>query len=133
MVMILGIGIDVIEVRRIRAALENRRTGARFRARVFTDGEIGYCSRRRNGHESFAARFAAKEATMKALGHGFGQGIGWRDIEVVRSDGPPSVRLSGAARKYADALGVQRVHLSLTHTAELAVAYVIAEGTARES
>jgi holo-[acyl-carrier protein] synthase len=131
--MILGIGIDAIEVARIRAALDNKRTGARFRERVFTEEEIAYCSRRRNGHESFAARFAAKEATMKALGHGFGQGIGWREIEVVRGDGPPAVRLSGAARKYADALGVRRVHLSLTHTADLAIAYVIAEGAARES
>jgi len=128
--MILGIGIDVVEVARIRAALANPRTGARFRARVFTEEEIGYCSRRRNGHQSFAARFAAKEATMKALGHGFGQGIGWREIEVVRGDGAPSVRLYGAAQKYADALGVGRIHLSLTHTAELAIAYVIAEGTA---
>jgi holo-[acyl-carrier protein] synthase len=125
--MILGIGVDVIEVARIRAALENQRTGARFRARVFTEEEISYCSRRRTGHQSFAARFAAKEATMKALGHGFGQGIGWREIEVVRSDGPPTVRLSGAAQKFADALGVRRVHLSLTHTAHLAIAYVIAE------
>jgi holo-[acyl-carrier protein] synthase len=131
--MILGIGIDAIEVARIRAALDNKRTGARFRERVFTEEEIAYCSRRRNGHESFAARFAAKEATMKALGHGFGQGIGWREIEVVRGDGPPAVRLSGAARKYADALGVRRVHLSLTHTADLAIAYVIAEGAARGS
>jgi holo-[acyl-carrier protein] synthase len=131
--MIVGIGIDVIEVGRIRAALENPRTGARFRARVFTGEEIGYCSRRRNGHESFAARFAAKEATMKALGHGFGQGIGWREIEVVRGDGAPTVRLYGAAQKYADALGVRRVHLSLTHTADLAIAYVIAEGIPRQS
>jgi holo-[acyl-carrier protein] synthase len=131
--MILGIGIDIIEVARIRAALENPRTGTRFRARVFTDEEVAYCRRRRNGHESFAARFAAKEATMKALGHGFGQGIGWREIEVVRGDGAPTVRLYGAARRYADALGVRRLHLSLTHTAELAMACVIAEGVARES
>jgi holo-[acyl-carrier protein] synthase len=70
---------------------------------------------------------------MKALGHGFGQGIGWREIEVVRGDGAPTVRLYGAAQKYADALGVHRMHLSLTHTSDLATAYVIAEGTARES
>jgi holo-[acyl-carrier protein] synthase len=128
--MILGIGIDIVEVARIRAALVNPRTGGRFRERVFTETEIAYCSRRRNGHESFAARFAAKEATMKALGHGFGQGIGWREIEVVRGDGAPSVRLYGGAQQYADALGVRRVHLSLTHTADLAIAYVIAEGRA---
>ena len=126
--MIVGVGIDVVEVDRIRAALENPRTGGRFRARIYTEGEIAYCIPRRNRHESFAARFAAKEAMMKALGCGFGQGIGWREIEVVRGDSAPSVRLSGAAQRYADAQGIRRVHLSLTHTAKVAVAYVIAEG-----
>ena len=125
--MILGIGVDIIEVARIRAALENPRTGARFRARVFTDEEVAYCRRRRNEYESFAARFAGKEATMKALGCGFGQGIAWRDIGVTRGDGAPSVRLYGTAQKLAQTLGVRRLHLSLTHTAELAVAYVVAE------
>lgn len=125
--MILGVGVDIIEVARIRAALENPRTGLRFRSRVFTDEEIAYCGRRRNGHESFAARFAAKEAMMKALGSGFGQGISWREIEVVRAAAAPTIRLSGAALGYAEALGVQRIHLSLTHTADVAIAYVVAE------
>ena len=125
--MILGIGVDIIEVARIRAALDNARTGARFQARVFTEQEAAYCRRRHNAAESFAARFAAKEATMKALGRGFGQGIAWREIEVARGDGAPAVRLSGGAQAYAKELGIRRIHLSLSHTADLAIAYVIAE------
>ena len=121
--MILGIGVDLAEVARIRAALENPRTGERFRARVFTAEEIAYCAKRRNGHESFAARFAAKEAMMKALGRAFG----WREIEVVRGKGAPSIRLHGRAAARADELGVRHIHLSLSHTAELAIAYVIVE------
>ena len=121
--MILGVGVDIVEVERIRAALENARTGARFRDRVFTPDEVAYCSRRRNGHESFAARFAAKEAVMKGLGRAFG----WREIEVTRSDGPPAVRLHGRADTRARELGINRFHLSLSHTAKLAIAYVVAE------
>lgn len=121
--MTLGVGVDIIEVGRIRAALEHPRTGERFRARVFTPVEVAYCARRRNAHESFAARFAAKEAMMKALGRAFG----WREIEVTRGNGPPTIRLHGRAQARAEALGVRRIHLSLSHTAELAIAYVIAE------
>ena len=115
--MILGTGVDITEVPRIRAAVENPRTGARFQARVFTDGEIAYCAKRRNGHESFAARFAAKEAMMKALGRAFG----WREIEVVRGKGAPTIQLTGRARAHADKLGIRRIHLSLSHTTELAL------------
>jgi len=121
--MILGIGVDISEVSRIRAAVEHPRTGERFRARVFTEDEIAYCARRRNGHESFAARFAAKEAMMKALGRAYG----WREIEVVRGKGAPSIRLHGRAAARAAAIGIRHIHLSLSHTAELAIAYVIAE------
>ena len=125
--MIIGIGIDVIEVERILRAIDHPEWGERFRARVYTPGEIAYCTKRRRYGESFAARFAAKEATMKALGRGFGGGIGWREIEVVRGSGRPTIVLNGAALERARALGVDRWHLSLTHTAETAVAYVIAE------
>ena len=125
--MILGIGVDIVEVARIRAALDNPRTGERFRARVFTPAEAAYCTARRNAHESFAARFAAKEATMKALGQGFTDGIGWRDIEVGRTDGPPTVQLYGRARLRAEALDIRAISVSLSHTAELAIAYVVAE------
>jgi len=121
--MILGIGVDIIDVGRIQSALAHRRTGERFRARVFTDEEVAYCSRRRNAAESFAARFAAKEAMMKALGRAHG----WREIEVIRGKGAPTVRLHGRAQQHAAALGMERIHLSLSHTATLAIAYVVAE------
>ncbi len=121
--MIIGVGVDITEVARIRAALSHPRTGERFRHRVFTPDEIAYCVRRRNAHESFAARFAAKEAVMKALG----RLLGWREIEVVRSGGPPGVRLHGRAAERAAIQGIRHLHLSLSHTAELAVAYVVAE------
>lgn len=121
--MILGVGVDIIEIERIAAALGRPRTGARFRMRVFTAEEIAYCSRRRNAAESFAARFAAKEAMMKALGRAYA----WREIEVRRASGPPTLRLYGRAQERAAALGVHHLHLSLSHTAALAIAYVIAE------
>jgi holo-[acyl-carrier protein] synthase len=122
--MIHGVGVDITEVARIRTALDNPRTGERFRARVFTAEEIAYCAQRRNGHESFAARFAAKEAMMKALGQAFG----WREIEVVRGTGAPTLRLHGRAAAHAAAIGIRRLHLSLSHTTALAIAYVVAEG-----
>ena len=121
--MIIGIGVDIVEIERIRLALENPKTGERFRERVFTADEIAYCSRRRFGHESYAARFAAKEAMIKVLG----EAVGWREIEVARTTDPPELRLHGRARARADALGIGRVFLSLSHTAELAIAYVVAE------
>jgi len=121
--MVLGIGVDIIEVARIHAALDNPRTGERFRARVFTADEIAYCQRRRNGHESYAARFAAKEAMMKALGRAYG----WREIEVIRGKGAPSIRLHGRAATRAAELGITRIHLALSHTAGMAIANVVAE------
>lgn len=121
--MIVGIGVDIVDVERIRAALENPRTGNRFRERVFTVEEAAYCSPRRNAYESYAARFAAKEAMMKALG----RACGWQDIEVVRANGPPRIHLYGRASAYAEALAVRRISLSLSHTDRLAIAYVIAE------
>jgi holo-[acyl-carrier protein] synthase len=127
--MIIGIGLDLMEVGRIARALAHPTRGARFRARVFTAGEIEYCERRqRSAAQSYAARFAAKEAVMKALGRGFGGGIGWREIEVVRGRGAPRVVLTGLAARVAAERGIRRLHVSLTHTAESAMAYVIAEG-----
>ena len=127
--MIVAIGTDLAEVERIRAALENSQTGPRFRDRVFTAGEQAYCERRRGKYESYAARFAAKEAVMKALGRGWGQQVGWQDIEVVRRRGTrPEIVLHGKAREYAASLGILRFHLALTHTATLAQAQVVAEG-----
>lgn len=126
--MIVGIGNDLAEVERIQRALEGPRTGQRFRERVFTEGEQRYCERRRRKYESYAARFAAKEAVMKALGTGWGRNIGWRDIEVFRHRGSrPEIILHGKAMEYAKTLGITRFHLTLTHTAEYAEAQVIAE------
>lgn len=126
---IVGTGIDVAEIARVRAAIEDPQTGTRFKARVFTPGEQAYCEARGAGSaESYAARFAAKEAMMKALGHGWGARIGWLDIEVVREDdGRPTIRLHGKGASTAAAVGVTRVHLALTHTRELAVAQVVLE------
>ncbi len=127
--MIIGIGVDLAEVDRIRGALERAETGTRFRARVFTPGEQAYCERRRRKYESYAARFAAKEATMKALGRGWSREVGWTDIEVYRERGSrPTIRLHGKAAAYADKLGIRRIALALTHTAETAMAQVVAEG-----
>jgi len=127
---IVGTGIDAIEVVRMRAALEHPRTGPRFRVRVFTPGEQAYCERRGTSrYQSYAARFAAKEATMKALGVGWGRNASWLEIEVVREpDGRPEVVLTGSAAAYAARTGVARLHLALTHTAGLALAQVTAEG-----
>jgi holo-[acyl-carrier protein] synthase len=127
--MIIGIGIDIVDVERMRRAVDDPKTGQRFRTRVFTAAEIAYCERRRHGYaESFAVRFAAKEAVMKALGQGLGDGIGFREIEVVREHGAPTLRVTGTAATRAAALGITRWHLSLTHTATTAMAYVVAEG-----
>ncbi len=130
MAEIVGTGIDLIEVERVRAALERPATGARFRARVFTEREIAYCESRGLGRfQSYAARFAAKEAAMKALGTGWSRQVGWRDIEVIRERGrPPGIALWGKAAELARRRKVTRFHLSLTHTALGAIAHVIAEG-----
>ena len=129
MTSIVGTGIDVAEVARVRAALEDPQTGARFKARVFTAGEQKYCEARGVGrYQSYAARFAAKEAMMKALGYGWGRHIGWLDIEVAReSDGRPTVRLHGKGAASAASAGVSRVHVALTHTREIAIAQVVVE------
>ena len=127
--MIFGIGIDLAEVDRVRAALERPRTGGRFRERVFTPGEQVYCERRGKAkYQSYAARFAAKEATMKSLGRGWGRAVGWCDVEVVRQPGSrPEIVLHGKAKAYAAGHSIRRFHLALTHTAAVAEAQVIAE------
>jgi len=127
---ILGTGIDTIEVARVQRALERPVTGSRFRARVFTDREVAYCeSRGKARYQSYAARFAAKEAAMKALGTGWNRNVGWHEIEVTRERGrAPQIALSGKAAEFAKRRRVKRLHLSLTHSAEQAIAHVIAEG-----
>ena len=127
---ILGTGVDMIEVERVERALTRPRTGARFRARVFTEREVTYCeSRGLPRYQSYAARFAAKEAAMKAMGTGWNRNVGWREIEVVRERGrPPTIVLSGKAAEYARRANIAAFHLSITHTAATALAHVIAEG-----
>jgi holo-[acyl-carrier protein] synthase len=126
--MIIGIGVDLAEVDRIRDALERPTTGERFRSRVFTPGEQAYCERRRGKYESYAARFAAKEAMMKALGRGWSREVSWTEIEITReSGGRPMIRLHGRTAAYAGRLGIRRISLALTHTADTAMAEVIAE------
>ena len=124
--MIVGVGIDVIEVARLEAAL--RRHGAHFVDRVFRDAERAACERRADRVLALAARFAAKEACLKALGTGWAEGLGFRDIEI-RRDGhePPRLVLHGEAARRADALGVTRSHVSLTHQPGLAAAVVVLE------
>ncbi|MBS1814488.1 MAG: holo-ACP synthase [Acidobacteria bacterium] len=125
--MIIGIGTDLVEIARVREALE--RFGARFEQKVFTEKEIAYCrSKHKGAAESFAARFAAKEAAAKALGTGISRGISWREIEVIRSRGSrPELVFHGRAEERATMLGAQKSHLSLTHGRESAMAIVILE------
>ena len=124
--MIVGTGIDIAEVPRIRQSIE--RFGARFLERVFTAGEIRYCDSKANRFERYAARFAAKEAALKALGTGWNHGVRWRDCEVTRlPGGRPTIAFHGKAAEFAAKLGVKNAALSLTHTVEQAVAQVILE------
>ena len=125
--MILGLGVDIAEVSRIKAAVE--RYGERFLNRVFTSEEIAYCRSRRNSCERFAARFAAKEAAMKALGTGLRRGITWRNMEVAnQKGGKPSLQLSGRALEVFQGMGGVQIVLSITHTRTIALAEVMIEG-----
>jgi len=124
--VIVGMGIDIAEVGRIKGAIE--RHGEVFLRRLFTAKEREYCERFKNRYERYAGRFAVKEAAMKALGTGWSRGVRWVDIEVVRQKGGrPTVALAGEARKIAERLGVKNIALSITHTAEQAYAQVIFE------
>jgi holo-[acyl-carrier protein] synthase len=124
--MIVGSGIDLAEIGRIQQSID--RYGSRFLNRIFTAAEQAYCLRKRNSAESFAARFAAKEAGAKALGTGISQGVSWLEIEVVREHGGrPTLQLYGRAAQFAERLGVAHVALSITHTADLAMASVVLE------
>ena len=123
---ILGLGFDATDIPRIGAAFE--RYGERFLRRVFTEGEIAYCTRRRNPVPHLAGRFAAKEAAMKALGTGHSRGVLWRDIEVFRTFGPPQLRLHGGAARRFEAMGGRSSLLTITHTDDLAMAQVMILG-----
>src|SRR6201993_3831425 len=124
--MILGTGIDLAEVDRIRAAI--MRYGRRFIERVYTPAEIAYVERKVNRYERYAARFAAKEAGMKAIGTGWKRGVRWQDFEVRNlPSGRPTLQFHGVAAQIAGSLGVRNIALSLTHTAEQGMAIVILE------
>jgi holo-[acyl-carrier protein] synthase len=125
--MVIGVGTDLIEIARIEQSI--RRFGERFLRRVYTQREIDYCRRKKNAAESFAARFAAKEAGAKALGTGISRGVNWLELEIAREpSGKPSLQLSGRAAERARALGVTHTSLSLTHSREVALAVVVMEG-----
>jgi len=124
--LIVGLGVDIAEVPRIKAAIE--RHGEPFLRRIFTPSEVEYCERFKNKFERYAGRFAAKEATMKALGTGWNRGVRWVDLEVVREpSGRPTIALAGEAAKIAARLGVKRISLSITHSEAHALAEVIFE------
>jgi holo-[acyl-carrier protein] synthase len=120
---IIGLGLDATEIDRVAQAID--RYGERFMRRVFTDGEMAYCRAKRDAAPSFAARFAAKEAAMKALGTGVSRGVFWRGIEVIRRGGPPQLRFHGGAADRFTSLGATRSLLTLTHSQTLAIAHVI--------
>lgn len=123
---VLGIGLDATEIHRVAEVFE--RYGERFLRRVFTDGEIAYCTRRRNPVPHLAGRFAAKEAAMKALGTGHSRGVLWKDIEIVRGGGPPRLELHGGAERRARSMSVRRSLLTITHSDTLALAQVMLIG-----
>ena len=126
--MILGVGTDLIEIDRIERSIEQ--FGDRFLNRIFTPEEIAYCQlKKKHAAESFAARFAAKEAGAKALSTGISRGVAWKEIEVRRRPGErPTLHFSGRALNRAERMGVTSLSLSLTHSRDQALAVVIAEG-----
>ncbi|MGH9708995.1 MAG: holo-ACP synthase [Candidatus Acidiferrales bacterium] len=124
--MIVGLGVDIAEIDRLEKAMT--RHGRAFLERVFTPAEIQYCERHKKKFERYAARFAAKEAAMKALGTGWRKGVRWRDIEVKNEPGgKPVLNLHGKAGEHAVRLGANRFALSITHSGNLAFAQVILE------
>jgi holo-[acyl-carrier protein] synthase len=124
--MIVAIGIDLVEIDRIEEVFKRR--GDRFRDRIFTEQEVSYCEGRSSRLASYAARFAAKEAMMKALGTGWSDGIGWRNVEVIIGrSGAPTVELHGRALERLREIGATKAHVSLTHSGKLAIAEVVLE------
>ena len=125
--MILGTGIDIVAVKRIKEA--EIRWGQRFLNRIFTKGELKYSFNHKSPHIHLAARFASKEAMMKALGTGLSRGIRWKDVEVVNKDsGKPEIILHGKAKDLAESMGIRGVHISIAHDEDYAVAQVMVEG-----
>jgi len=126
-VAVLSTGIDIVEIDRLEEVIVRR--GERFLDRVFTPAERAYCSARPRPVMHYAGRFAVKEAVLKAIRTGWVQGIGWRDIEVeIGEMGEPSVHLTGGALARAEAMGIEAIHISISHTEHHAVASAVAEG-----
>jgi holo-[acyl-carrier protein] synthase len=124
--MIVGVGVDIVDIRRMRQAME--RHAERLVQRIYCKGEQDFCRRRHDPVPYFAVRFAAKEALFKALGTGWARGVTWLDVEVRREErGAPVLVLSGKAREISGQLGVRSIHLSLSHSEDSAVAVVILE------
>jgi holo-[acyl-carrier protein] synthase len=123
---VLGIGIDATDIPRVAAIVS--RYGDRFLQRVFTKGELAYCTKRRDPSPHLAGRFAAKEATFKALGTGWSRDVNWQDVEVFRGAGPPELRLHRGAADRAQVLGASRLLLTITHSELLAIAQVVLVG-----
>jgi holo-[acyl-carrier protein] synthase len=124
--MIVGIGIDIVDIERLRTALD--RQTDRFVQRVFTQSEQSFCRSHRDPVPHYAARFAAKEALFKALGTGWAKGVTWLDVEVKRErQGAPALLLGGEAAKISSSLGATKIHLSLSHSESSAAAVVILE------
>lgn len=124
--MIVGIGLDLMDPARLERSLAEH--GDRFEQRVFTPGEIADCADRADRAQALAARFAAKEACLKALGTGWSEGLGFSQIEVFRTEnGRPEIRLHGRAAERAGEIGVKSIHVSLTHQPTMAAAVVVLE------
>ncbi len=129
---ILGVGMDIVETKRIAESVE--RFGDRFLNRIFLEGELAYARSMKFPHLHLAARFAAKEAISKAFGTGIGIEMGWKDLEIVREpNGAPRVCLHGRAEAFAKSKGVEKVHISLSHTAEYGAASAVIEARAGQS
>lgn len=123
--MIIGIGTDIVDVSRIQRLIEK---SPAFIEKVYCPNEIAYCEDRANSAESFAARFAAKEAVMKALGTGWAEQISFKEICISSDEkGKPEIELLGATKTFAERLGVKNIHLSLSHERTMALAFVVLE------
>ena len=124
--MTVGIGIDIIEVKRIGKLITG---SSRFRQRIYTQNEVSYCEAKKNKDQNYAARFAAKEAFLKALGTGWRKGVAFREIEVVNDEhGRPEIVLYGETKKIAEKKLIKSIQVSVSHIKELAVAVVVVEG-----
>lgn len=124
--MIFGTGLDIIEIERIKTSIS--RFSGKFEERIFTAEEIAYCRARSNPFPHFAGRFAVKEAVMKSLGTGMAEGIRWKDMEVLNlGSGKPELKLTGKSKDLADSKNIKRIHISISHDRNYAIAHAIAE------